>query len=231
MKESGFALNEIPDKQFLTVDTNHAEDILYGLQQSGMMYHAKSTDNKVMIAFSIADKDRIEQLIHKNTHTNEDLLERIKQYRSAPESVNMAKALLPEISEILHISVSSLERKPPDLQIQLALAYTCFYHADDLTVKKALNDELSLNHEAASEVQQLESEKQQPNIALKVQPSNGSEQLHQQEEICHEEKKRNAPFTSRDVLKRNAQRIREDTVNGERTRIIEKNEELERTKK
>lgn len=229
MKESGFALNEIPEKQFLTVDTNHAEDILYGLQQSGMVYHAKSTDEKVMIAFSTTDKDRIEQLIHKNTHTNEDLLERIRQYRSNSENVNMAKALLPEISEILHVSVSSLERKPPDLQIQLALAYTCFYHADDLTIKNALNDELSLNHEAASEVQQLESEKQQPNIAQKMQSSNGSEQLHQQEEISQTEKKRNAPFTSRDVLKRNAQRIREDTINGERTRIID--EELERTKK
>lgn len=74
MKESGFALNEIPDKQFLTVDVENPEDILYGLQQSGMMYHAKSTDNKVMIAFSGIDKDRIEQLIYRNTHTSEDLL-------------------------------------------------------------------------------------------------------------------------------------------------------------
>lgn len=228
MKESGFALNEILDKQFLTVDVENPEDILYGLQQSGMMYHAKSTDNKVMIAFSGIDKDRIEQLIHRNTHSNEDLLERMKQYRTDSSNVNRAKALLPEISEILHVSVSSLERKPPDLQIQLALTYTCFYHADDLTIKNALQDELSLNHEAVSEVQQLEIEKQHPNIS---NPINGIEQLHQQEEIRQEEKKRTTPFTSRDVLKRNAQRIREDTVNGERKHVVEKDEELERIKK
>lgn len=231
MKESGFALNEIPDKQFLTVDTTYPEEILYGLEQSNMMYHAKSMDNKIMIAFSRADKERIEQLIYKNTHTNEELLERIKLYRADSDNVNLAKVLLPEISEILHISVSSLERKPPDLQIQLALTYTCFCHADDFTIKKALQDELSLHHEVASEVQQLESERQQPSISQKMQPSNGSEQLHQQEEIRQEKKKRNTPFTSRDVLKRNAQRIRENTVNGERTHIIEKSEELERNKK
>lgn len=228
MNESGISLKDISDKQFSTVQTDKADSIIKGLEQSGIPYHARYSDSMITIAFSTPDKAKITQIVEKNTTADSEKSEILERFRSNPDNMSNVKALLPEIAEVLNVSVSSLERKPPDLQMQLALTYTAYCFSDDLTVKKALKEELSLNHETLGDIQQLETEKLQPDISH--QPTDGSEQLHRQE--TEEQLKQRSPFISIKVLKQNAKRIREEqNSNGERKRVTENTEEFERERK
>jgi len=66
--------------------------------------------------------------------------EEMVMFRSNPESIVYARALLPEIAELLGVSVSSLENKPKDIQILLAQTYVNNWRSDDITIRIALNN-------------------------------------------------------------------------------------------
>lgn len=66
--------------------------------------------------------------------------EEMVMFRSNPESIVYARALLPEIAELLGVSVSSLEDKPKDIQILLAQTYVNNWRSDDITIRIALNN-------------------------------------------------------------------------------------------
>ncbi len=66
--------------------------------------------------------------------------EEMVMFRSNPESIVYARALLPEIAELLGVSVSSLEDKPKDIQILLAQTYINNWRSDDITIRIALNN-------------------------------------------------------------------------------------------
>ena len=66
--------------------------------------------------------------------------EEMVMFRSNPDSIVYARALLPEIAELLGVSVSSLENKPKDIQILLAQTYVNNWRSDDITIRIALNN-------------------------------------------------------------------------------------------
>lgn len=66
--------------------------------------------------------------------------EEMVMFRSNPDSIVYARALLPEIAELLGVSVSSLEDKPKDIQILLAQTYVNNWQSDDITIRIALNN-------------------------------------------------------------------------------------------
>lgn len=66
--------------------------------------------------------------------------EEMVMFRSNPDSIVYARALLPEIAELLGVSVSSLEDKPKDIQILLAQTYVNNWRSDDITIRIALNN-------------------------------------------------------------------------------------------
>jgi len=230
-QEYGIPLSEIPEKQFCTVDGKYTAAIRKSLESGGIAYHAKVSDNKTMLAFSKNDKDRVLQILEKceNLMQNSDFLEQTERFQkeSTPES---AKALLPEIASVLHVSVASLERKPPDLQLWLVMTYTANCFSDDLTLKKALQQELMLNHESETEVQVLIEEKK----TEMPEQAKLNENLHLEQERQQETEKQKEIYTSREVLKQNAQRIREETTPEHRHREVierERIEEQERVRK
>ena len=70
--------------------------------------------------------------------------EEMVMFRSNPDSIVYARALLPEIAELLGVSVSSLEDKPKDIQILLAQTYVNNWRSDDITIRIALNNVLRI---------------------------------------------------------------------------------------
>lgn len=56
-------------------------------------------------------------------------------------------ALLPEIAELLNVSISNLERYPSDLRRQICQIYIDSYDSDDDTKRSALSQVISLNAE------------------------------------------------------------------------------------
>ena len=65
-------------------------------------------------------------------------------FLSEPESQHYARLLLPEIADVLGVTVSQLESKPIDVQLILAQTYVNCWHSDNCSIKKALEQDLIL---------------------------------------------------------------------------------------
>lgn len=63
-------------------------------------------------------------------------------FLSEPESQHYARLLLPEIADVLGVTVSQLESKPIDVQLILAQTYVNCWHSDNCSIKKALEQDL-----------------------------------------------------------------------------------------
>ena len=70
---------------------------------------------------------------------------------SDPESY---KSLLPEIANLLNMSVSSIEKYPADIQKALCNIYTDNYYSDQITIKLALGRVVQLNTETEKQIEQ-----------------------------------------------------------------------------
>ena len=64
------------------------------------------------------------------------------------------KSLLPEIANLLNVSVSVIERYPADIQRALCDTYTDYYHSDQITIKQALGRVVQLNSETERQIEQ-----------------------------------------------------------------------------
>ena len=57
-------------------------------------------------------------------------------FRSEPDNRHYAKLLLPEIAEVLGVTVAQLERKPIDIQIMLAQKYVDCWHSGQADIER-----------------------------------------------------------------------------------------------
>lgn len=67
-------------------------------------------------------------------------------FLSEPDSKYYARRLLPEIAEILGVTVAQLESKPTDIQIMLAQTYVNCWHSDAENVKEILERDILLKN-------------------------------------------------------------------------------------
>ena len=142
MKKTGTNLARIQDKEFVSLETDRAEMILKGLEQSNIPYFAKYDDTKIILTYDSKCKSQVEEILAKADSTDE---EEILMFKSNPDSLTYAKELLPEIADLLNVSVTFLENKPKDIQIILAETYVNMWHSDSETIKKALNNEIRIS--------------------------------------------------------------------------------------
>ena len=67
-------------------------------------------------------------------------------FLSEPDSKYYARLLLPEIAEILGVTVAQLESKPTDIQIMLAQTYVNCWHSDTENVEEILERDILLKN-------------------------------------------------------------------------------------
>lgn len=72
-------------------------------------------------------------------------------FLSEPESQHYARLLLPEIADVLGVTVSQLESKPIDIQLILAQTYVNCWHSDQGNIKQALEQALYVDEKTAKE--------------------------------------------------------------------------------
>lgn len=72
-------------------------------------------------------------------------------FLSEPDSKYYARLLLPEIAEILGVTVAQLESKPTDIQIMLAQTYVNCWHSDNESIKTALERDLYIEDKSKKE--------------------------------------------------------------------------------
>ena len=74
-------------------------------------------------------------------------------FLSEPESQHYARLLLPEIADVLGVTVSQLESKPIDVQLILAQTYVNCWHSDNCSIKKALEEDLYVDDKSSREAE------------------------------------------------------------------------------
>lgn len=67
-------------------------------------------------------------------------------FLSEPDSKYYARLLLPEIADVLGITVAQLESKPTDIQIMLAQTYVNCWHSDAENVREILERDILLKN-------------------------------------------------------------------------------------
>lgn len=67
-------------------------------------------------------------------------------FLSEPDSKYYARLLLPEIADVLEVTVAQLESKPTDIQIMLAQTYVHCWHSDTENVKEILERDILLKN-------------------------------------------------------------------------------------
>lgn len=80
-------------------------------------------------------------------------------FLSEPDSKYYARLLLPEIAEILGVTVAQLESKPTGIQIMLAQTYVNCWHSDTENVKEILERDILLKNEPKKDEKQAERDK------------------------------------------------------------------------
>lgn len=67
-------------------------------------------------------------------------------FLSEPDSKYYARLLLPEIADVLGVTVAQLESKPTNIQIMLAQTYVNCWHSDAENVKEILEQDILLKN-------------------------------------------------------------------------------------
>ena len=151
MMYSGHELNEIPDPEYLTLETAHAAVIIRGLDLSGIVYHAKADENVVYLAFSAGDRPIVDEIAAKaESGDYEEMMLSLSENGSdgyAP--------LYQEIADILHCAVGSVTSCPPEVIESLAKTYINYWHSDKQTIQRALERIIDLNTETENELAEM----------------------------------------------------------------------------
>lgn len=71
--------------------------------------------------------------------------EEMQLFLTEPDNKYYARLLLPEIADVLDVSVSQLERKPIDVQILLAKTYVNGWQSDKESLKQMLKANIYVN--------------------------------------------------------------------------------------
>ncbi len=137
----GCNYSQIPDRKYKTIETENALSIVKALEQSGIQFSGKYNDEKLILIYSSSDEDKVDSILERSSEL--DVQQPIQERK--PESSGDYKALLPEIAEMLNMSVSALEKRPSDVQMMLAQIYTANSSADSATIREALGQVVELN--------------------------------------------------------------------------------------
>ena len=141
MNVIGCNYSQIPDRKYKTIETSNAIGIIEALEQSGIQFSGKYNDEKLILIYSSSDENKVDSIIGHSSELNE---EQLVQERNSNSS-GAYEALLPEIAEMLNMSVSALEKRPSDVQMMLAQIYVANSSADSATIREALGQVVELN--------------------------------------------------------------------------------------
>lgn len=219
MVKVGSDYHEIQNKEFKTINTTNALNIIGGLTSSGIGYSGKYDDTKISLIYSAADSGKVAEIIEKADRKI--------------QSENYSE-LLPEIADLLNTSVSALKNRPIDVQKVLTEIYVNNFYSDSITIKKALGQAIEINAITEEDIRKAEDLSENSNNTPQKQGSvNEQEKVleyaaeiereayrQQRENVANEEKRTH--FFTRDMLKRETQRIRQQNSSS-----IEQNRETQ----
>lgn len=108
------------------------------------------------------------------------------------------KSLIPEVANLLNVSVSTIENYPSDIQKALCDIYVDYYRSDEITVKQALKRVVQLNSETENQIEKSNYEtsqkEQESSKKLSAQSLLSREQIARNAKAIHERNKQNVNY-------------------------------------
>lgn len=125
-----------------------------------MEYSAKYDDKKILLAFSSADSEKVNEIVIKSSGEKADFMERL---RSENGSAEIYASLLPEIADVMSLSTTSLKNRPAEIQLYLEQAYVDYWFCDKATIQERLSQITELGYYAKNEVEAVHHEREKQN--------------------------------------------------------------------
>lgn len=142
-------------------------------------------------------------------------MERSLEY---PNNNQDYKALLPEIAELLNVSVSTLENYPTDMQAMVCQIYVNNYHLDEVSTIQAIGNAFSLNIDTEKHIESIkasELEKTEKQVKASLEKDNSCD-AEKNSILSRKQIVRNAKIISRKLSNRDAT-LEEETSREKRT--------------
>lgn len=156
MKTSGIEVRHIPNMRFISLSTPYAEKIVDGLERSCVLYSAKYNDQKLTLVYAFEDQENVDFILKRVKSKNVELIERFRKHGSSEDYAE----LMPEIADVMGISVSTLESRPAELKMNLAETYVDYWFCDKFTIFMQLARITELGYKT-KEMMETESARQQ----------------------------------------------------------------------
>ena len=162
---SGVEAESIENSESLRFYTAYAKDIVITLDKCGIPYHAIFNDSEIVLSYDGSFKEQVEEIIRKAlTGANSGLLRELKE-KGLPDSY---LSLLPEVAEILHTTVGTLQARPEEVKLCLCKTYTDLWLCDTYTIQRNLDRVLTVNFRTKEEMQEHEKIKEQEKAPVKT---------------------------------------------------------------
>ena len=140
---TGMELSRIKNRVHCRYDTVNAEKIIHALDKGGVPHFAKYNDKALALTYDGSFKAVVDEIINKTESGdfNEMLLE-IKNKKNKKG----CRILVPEVAEVLEMSVGAVNNRPDEIVDTLCLAYIKLWHCDKNTIKRELSEIIRVNN-------------------------------------------------------------------------------------
>ena len=153
---SGVDVSAIENREFQQFETAKAKEIMLALDRSNIPFFAKYSDSAMVLVFDKNYTHEVENIVKKaNSGNYEILLRELKMQKFPDNYLN----LLPEIAEILHTTVGTLQDRPQEIQIALCKTFVDFWLCDTATIQRELDRIITVNGRTLQDIQEQEMKK------------------------------------------------------------------------
>ena len=153
---SGVDISAIKNREFQQFETAKAKEILTALEKSNIPFFAKYSGSAMVLVFDKSYRQEVENIVKKANSGNYEILLRELKNRKFPDNY---LNLLPEIAEILHTTVGTLQSRPQEIQIALCKTFVDFWLCDTATIQRELDRIITVNGRTVSDIQEHEMKK------------------------------------------------------------------------
>ena len=152
----GVEVSAIENREFQQFETAKAKEIAAALEKSNIPFFAKYSGFAMVLVFDKSYRQEVENIVKKANSGNYEILLRELKMRKFPDNY---LNLLPEIAEILHTTVGTLQARPQEIQIALCKTFVDFWFCDTATIQRELDRIITVNGRALQDIQEHEMKK------------------------------------------------------------------------
>ena len=140
---SGTELRHIQNRAYCRYDTENAEKIVHALDKGNVPHFARYNQQALSLTYDSSFQAVVDEIITKTESGDfEELLLEIQDRKNA----NGCRILVPEVADVLEMSVGAVNSRPDEMIDALCLAYIKLWHCDKATIKRELSEIIRVNN-------------------------------------------------------------------------------------